>query len=175
MSTNDDELAERLRVFRHHGLRPVPEVGPWASRIDTPGYNYRLTDIQAALGTSQLAKLERFVARRQELAARYDADLAGLDLVTPPDRAAGFGHARHLYPVLVEDRAAVVAALHAAGVGAQVHHVPIHHHPAYAAGTTRSDLPMTESVYAHVLSLPLFVDLTVDEQDTVIDALRRTL
>ena len=89
--------------------------------------------------------------------------------------AAGWTHARHLYPVLVERRADVFARLHDRGVGVQVHHVPIHHHPAYAAGTTADDLPMTEAIYAHVLSLPLFVDLTVDEQDVVIDALAAVL
>jgi UDP-4-amino-4,6-dideoxy-N-acetyl-beta-L-altrosamine transaminase len=175
VTTNDDALAERLRAFRHHGLQPEPEVGPWATRIDTPGYNYRLTDLQAALGTTQLAKLDRFIARRQELAARYDALLADLDVVTPPAAPMGFGHARHLYPVLVEHRAEVFADLRAAGIGVQVHHVPIHHHPAYAAGTTAADLPHTEALYAHLLSLPLFYDLTVDEQDMVVDRLREAL
>jgi len=175
VTTNDDELAERLRRFRHHGLQPVPEEGPWATRIDEVGFNYRLTDIQAALGSSQLAKLDRFIARREELAARYDAALADLDVVTPPAAPPGWTHARHLYPVLVERRAEVVAALQARGIGVQVHHVPIHHHPAYRAGTTPDDLPVTECLYAHLVSLPLFVDLTVDEQDTVIDALREVL
>jgi perosamine synthetase len=175
VTTNDDDLADALRVFRHHGLRPDPADGPWATRIDTPGFNYRLTDLQAALGTSQLTRLDHFIERRQALADRYDGALADLDLVLPPAAPAGFTHARHLYPVLVEDRAGAFAALQARGIGVQVHHVPIHHHPAYAAGTIPADLPMTEAVYAHVLSLPLFVDLTVDEQDTVIDAVREVL
>jgi dTDP-4-amino-4,6-dideoxygalactose transaminase len=175
VTTNDDELAERLRAFRHHGIRPAPEHGPWATRIDTPGFNYRLSDVQAALGTSQLAKLDRFVARREALARRYDEALADLDLVLPARAPEGWVHARHLYPVLVEDRADVFARLHAAGIGAQVHHVPIHHHPAYAAGTRAEDLPLTEAAYAHLLSLPLFVDLTVDEQDHVIATLHEVL
>jgi UDP-4-amino-4,6-dideoxy-N-acetyl-beta-L-altrosamine transaminase len=175
VTTNDDELAERLRRFRHHGLQPVPEEGPWATRVDEVGFNYRLTDLQAALGSSQLTKLDRFIARRGELAARYDDALADLDLVTPPAAPPGWTHARHLYPVLVEHRPEVVAELHRRDIGVQVHHVPIHHHPAYAAGTRPEDLPVTESVYAHLVSLPLFVDLTVDEQDTVIDALREVV
>lgn len=175
VTTNDDDLADRLRAFRHHGLRPVPEEGPWATRIDEIGFNYRLTDLQAALGTSQLHKLNRFVARREELARRYDDALADLDVVCPVTALAGTVHARHLYPILVENRANVVAELHRRAIGVQVHHVPIHHHPAYAAGTTPDDLPVTEAVYAHVLSLPLFYDLTVDEQDTVVTALRRIL
>ena len=175
VTTNDDDLADRLRAFRHHGLRPVPEEGPWATRIDEMGFNYRLTDLQAALGTSQLRKLDRFLARREELASRYDAALGDLDVVTPPAAPTGSIHARHLYPVLVDHRAEVVAELHARGIGVQVHHVPIHHHPAYAAGATPADLPMTESVYAHLVSLPLFYDLTVDEQDTVVTALTEVL
>ena len=175
VTTNDDDLADRLRAFRHHGLRPVPEEGPWATRIDEMGFNYRLTDLQAALGASQLHKLDRFLARREELARRYDDALADLDVVLPPAAPEGTVHGRHLYPVLVEHRAEVVADLHARDIGVQVHHVPIHHHPAYAAGTVPADLPLTESVYAHVLSLPLFYDLTVDEQDTVVAALRAVL
>ncbi len=172
VTTNDDDLADALRRFRHHGLRPLPEEGPWATRIDEIGFNYRLSDIQAALGASQLRKLDRFVARREELARRYDAAFADLDLIAPPSAPSGWVHARHLYPVLVEARAEVVAELHRRDIGVQVHHVPIHHHPAYAAGTGPDDLPLTESVYAHVLSLPLFADLTVDEQDRVVEALR---
>ena len=175
VTTNDDDLAERLRAFRHHGLRPVPEEGPWATRIDEIGFNYRLTDMQAALGTSQLYKLDRFLDRRETLARRYDEALADLDVVLPPAAPAGTVHGRHLYPVLVEHRAEVVAQLHARDIGVQVHHVPIHHHPAYAAGATPEDLPLTESVYAHVLSLPLFPDLTVDEQDIVLRALEAVL
>jgi len=175
VTTNDDALAERLRAFRHHGLRPAPEEGPWATRIDEMGFNYRLTDLQAALGTSQLQKLDRFLARREDLARRYDELLADLDVVLPPAAADGQVHGRHLYPVLVQHRAEVVRSLHARDIGVQVHHVPIHHHPAYAAGSTAEDLPLTEAVYAHVLSLPLFYDLTVDEQDAVVDALREAL
>ena len=175
VTTNDDDLADRLRAFRHHGLRPAPEEGPWATRIEEMGFNYRLTDLQAALGTSQLHKLGRFLDRREALARRYDEALADLDVVLPPAAPRGTVHGRHLYPVLVEHRAEVVADLHARDIGVQVHHVPIHHHPAYAAGTTPEDLPLTESLYAHVLSLPLFYDLTVDEQDTVVDALREVL
>jgi perosamine synthetase len=175
VTTNDDDLAERLRAFRHHGLRVAPEHGPWATRIDEMGFNYRLTDMQAALGTSQLHKLDRFLARREGLARRYDEALADLDVVRPPAAREGTIHGRHLYPVLVEHRAEVVAELHARDIGVQVHHVPIHHHPAYAAGTTPEDLPMTEALYAHVLSLPLFYDLTVDEQDVVVDAVREVL
>jgi UDP-4-amino-4,6-dideoxy-N-acetyl-beta-L-altrosamine transaminase len=175
VTTNDDDLADRLRRFRHHGLQAVPDEGPWATRIEEVGFNYRLTDIQAALGVSQLAKLDRFISRRNDLADRYDTALAGLALITPPTAPSGWTHARHLYPVLIEHRAEVVADLHHRGIGVQVHHVPIHHHPAYAAGTSPDDLPVTESLYAHLLSLPLFVDLTIDEQDAVIDALHEVL
>jgi dTDP-4-amino-4,6-dideoxygalactose transaminase len=175
VTTNDDALAHRLRAFRNHGLGPGPADEPWATRIDTPGHNYRLTDVQAALGTSQLDKLDRFVERREVLAGRYDLALSEADLLLPPPASPPVRHARHLYPVRVEHRRAVYEALRAAGIGVQVHHVPIHHHPAYRFDTHRDALPETEAAYAHLLSLPLFPDLTEDEQLHVIDTLQTTL
>ena len=172
VTTNDDELAERLRGLPPPRPRARARRGPLGHPTSTrSGFNYRLTDIQAALGASQLHRLDRFITRREELAARYDAALADLDVVPPPRAPAGSVHARHLYPVLVEHRAEVVAELHRRDIGVQVHHVPIYRHPAYAAGTVPADMPETEALYAHLLSLPLFYDLTVDEQDIVIDAL----
>jgi len=175
VTTNDVQLAHRLRTFRHHGLQPGPADEPWSTRIQEVGFNYRLTDIQAALGTSQLAKLDRFLDRRETLAHRYELALAGADVLLPPTAPSGVRHARHLFPIRVERRREVYDAMHEAGVGVQVHHVPIHHQPAYAYGTTAADLPGTEAAYAHLLSLPLFPDLTDDEQRQVIDALTTAL
>jgi perosamine synthetase len=175
VTTNDDKLAERLRRFRHQGLRPGPPDRPWAVHIDEMGFNYRLTDIQAALGTSQLGKIDRLLERRRSLADRYDAAFADRDIVLPPAGGPGTTHAHHLYAIRVEHRDDLHKTLHEGGVGAQVHHVPIHHHPAYAGEATAEDLPHTEAAYAHLLSLPLFPDLTIDEQDTVIDLVRGAL
>jgi UDP-4-amino-4,6-dideoxy-N-acetyl-beta-L-altrosamine transaminase len=173
VTTNDAELAERLRTFRHHGIRRLPEKGGWYYEIETVGYNYRLTDIQAALGSSQLKKLDRFVARRRELAARYDELLAGLPVVPAPAAPAGFTHAYHLYPIQVEDRHRVYDGLRAAGIGVQVHYVPVHHHPAYR--DVAAHLPATDHAYDRLLSLPMFPALSDEDQDRVVDALRKLL
>lgn len=175
VTTNDRALAHRLRAFRHHGIGPGPTDEPWAPCIDEPGYNYRLTDFQAALGTSQLAKLDRFVDRRETLAGRYDLALSEADVILPMAAPASVRHARHLYPIRVERRRHVYDTMQAAGIGVQVHHVPIHHHPAYRYGTRDDALPETEAAYAHLLSLPLFPDLTEDEQRHVIDTLLQIL
>jgi dTDP-4-amino-4,6-dideoxygalactose transaminase len=175
VTTNDAELASRLRSFRHHGIGPGPADEPWATRIETPGYNYRLTDVQAALGISQLMKMHRFLDRRELVADRYDLALSEADVLLPPAAGGAVRHARHLYPIRVEHRAEVYAAMHAAGIGVQVHHVPIHHHPAYRFGTEDDQLPGTEAAYAHLLSLPIFPDLTDDEQRHVTDTLLRIL
>lgn len=172
VTTNSDELAERVRAFRHHGIRPDPDEGPWAYDIAELGANYRLTDVAAALGTSQLSKLRRFVERRNELAARYRDLLADVDAVTlPPAAPPGFRHAHHLFPVLVPDRRRVYDRMRAAGIGVQVHYVPTHHLSAYRGTASAEDLPVTERLYSGLLSLPMFPALTDAEQDRVVGAL----
>jgi UDP-4-amino-4,6-dideoxy-N-acetyl-beta-L-altrosamine transaminase len=176
VSTNDDGLAERLRRFRNHGMVRTPDEGAWAYEIDEVGFNYRLTDLQAALGTSQLAKLERFVARRNELADRYRVELASLPVELPPAPGSGFTHAYHLFAARVPNRRAVFDELRARGIGVQVHYAPIHRHPAYERlGFRREDFPAAEAAYAGLLSLPLYPDLTATDQDTVIATLREVL
>jgi perosamine synthetase len=173
VTTNSAELAERLRRFRSHGVDRRPERGGWVYEVTSLGYNLRLTDLQAALGTSQLGKLDRFVARREELAARYDRLLAeaGLPVVVPPAAPPGWRHARHLYPVRLHGRAQVFAALRAAGIGVQVHYVPIYRHPLWAAAGPAERFPATEAAYARLLSLPLHPGLTDAEQDRVVGTL----
>lgn len=172
VTTNDPVLAGALRRFRSHGTVPTPASGGWSYAVESLGMNYRLTDIQAALGTSQLAKLDRFVARRQALAARYRTGLAGLPVELPPDAADGFTHGWHIFPIQVADRRAVYDRLRAEGIGVQVHYVPVHHHPFYAGVAAAGSLPNADAAYERLLSLPLFPDLTDGEQDTVIDAVR---
>ena len=176
VTTNDLGLAERLRRFRNHGIIRKPEQGRWYYEIEELGFNYRLTDLQAALGSSQLAKLDRFVARRRDLAARYRELLTDLPVELPPSPPAGFEHAYHLFPVRVPDRRRVFEALRAAGIGVQVHYVPIYCHPLYAdAAGAPGSFPNTDAAYAGLMSLPLFPDLTEPEQDQVFDALRKEL
>lgn len=177
VTTNDAGLHDALRRFRNHGIEPRPERGPWCYEIRELGYNLRLTDIQAALGRSQLGKLTRFVERRNDLADRYDRLLAGTSVLTPPGAPAGTTHGRHLYPVRVPNRAHVFERLRAGGIGVQVHYVPLYRHPVYApfAPEGPAGFPGTEAVYGGLLSLPLFPALRDDEQDVVVQQLTSVL
>jgi UDP-4-amino-4,6-dideoxy-N-acetyl-beta-L-altrosamine transaminase len=185
--TNDPLLAGRLERLRSHGitrdaaLMEGPPDGPWDYQQIDLGFNYRLTDLQAALGHSQLSQLESSVARRHAIAARYDAELAGLPLVTPwqsPDAHS----ALHLYPVQVDPartavtRRALFDGLRAAGIGVNVHYIPVHTQPHYRRlGFARGQFPVAEAYYANAVSLPMFPTLTEAEQGTVIAALRQLL
>jgi dTDP-4-amino-4,6-dideoxygalactose transaminase len=176
VTTNSDDLADGLRRFRNHGMVKKPEEGGWYYEIESLGFNYRMTDMQAALGTSQLGKLERFVTRRNDLAERYRELLAGLPVELPPAAPAGWRHGHHLFPVRVENRAAVFDKLRGAGVGVQVHFIPIYRHPLYAdLGIDPAAYPHTEAAYERLLSLPLFPDLTEEEQNEVVARLEFAL
>jgi len=172
VTTNDDDLADQLRRFRNHGIERLPEVEPWYYEVRSLGYNYRLTDLQAALGYSQLAKLPGFIARRNEIADRYRSGLADLPVALPPAAPEGYCHGYHLFAVQVAERRRVFDGLHAAGIRVQVHYVPIHHHPVYAdLGFGPGDLPATEAAYARLLSLPMFPALTDEQVDRVVAVL----
>ena len=174
VTTNSDALADALRRFRSHGTVRRPELGGWYYDVETLGYNYRLTDMQAALGTTQLAKLARFVTRRNELAERYRDLLAPLPIDLPPEAPPEVRHAYHLFAVRVPERRAVYDAMHAAGIGVQVHYVPIYKHPLFAdAGRTGADFPETERAYDGLLSLPLYPGLSEADQDRVVEVLSR--
>ena len=143
VTTNDPELYRRLLLFRNHGIeRQVDRLqdgtqagAPWYYEQQVMGFNYRLTDLQAALGLSQLAKLDRFLARRRQIAASYDAAFAGLRHLTPLQADQRDRSGLHLYvvdidfPALRKIRATVMTELRARGVGTQVHYIPVHHHP----------------------------------------------
>jgi len=173
VTTNDDELADRLRKFRSHGIVRDQSQGGWYQYVEEIGYNYRLTDIQSALGLSQLGKLEEFIAARQDLAGRYDTLLADSAVVTAPPAPAGWRHGYHIYPVRVRERRRVYDAMHAEGILVQVHYVPIHHHPPYQ--DPAHDLPETDLAYEGLLSLPMFPTLTYREQDRVVETLLRVV
>lgn len=179
--TNDDELAHKLRLLRSHGIER--EAGrlvdtsqsdnPWFHEQQILGYNYRLCDIQAALGTSQAAKIDRLLTRRRAIARLYDDLLSNSDyLLCPlslPAQRARSGH--HLYPVLIDfegigrTRAEVMRALREKGVGTQVHYIPLHLHPYHVRvlGDRRGRYPASESFYMRELSIPCFPGMTDDE------------
>ncbi len=187
VTTHDPEVAQRMSQLRSHGMtrepgqmQAVPE-GPWVYEQQALGFNCRMTELQAALGSSQLARLADLQARRAALDERYDGLLAGLPLRRPPrqgDRVSAW----HLYAVELDaartrvTRAAVFAALREAGIGVNVHYIPIHTQPFYQRlGFRAGDFPAAEAYYANALTLPLFPALTHAEQDHVVATLARAL
>jgi UDP-4-amino-4,6-dideoxy-N-acetyl-beta-L-altrosamine transaminase len=191
--TNDPKLADRLSYLRTHGIvRPSQRhaqgrysneerEGPWMYEQIELGLNYRMTDIQAALGRSQLARLDVFVARRRELAARYDRLLANLP-VTCPWQHPDANSAWHLYVIRLHrneiklSRRQVFDALRAAGIGVNVHYIPVHTQPYYRQlGFATGMFPEAESYYQDAITLPLFAKMTDQEQDTVVAALEKIL
>jgi perosamine synthetase len=185
VTTRDEGLRDRLVEARTHGMTKDParlehpDEGGWYMEQHSLGFNYRITDIQAALGTSQLAKLDRFVQRRNEIAARYDELLGDLDaLRLPPPAPAGTRHGRHLYVVHHRDgagaRRRLYDGLRAREIYSQVHYLPVYRHPWYRTtyGYEPGLCPAAEHYYAGCLSLPCFPALTDAEQDHVVAAVR---
>lgn len=185
--TNRDDLHEKLKLLQTHGITrdcrrmQRPSEGPWYYEQVDLGYNYRMTDLQAALGASQLARLDRFLARRRELAARYRALLRDLPIGIQGD-ADGTQSAFHLFPIRVDkartgvDRATVFDRMRDAGIGVNVHYIPVHTQPYYEAlGFHRGQFPEAELYYDQAISLPLHYGLSDGEQDRVVDALRKAL
>lgn len=173
-------LAARMAELRSHGItRPaVADEGAWYYEQRSLGFNYRLTDLQAALGLSQLARIEFFLARRRTLAARYDRLLADLAVTRPAQHPDGLS-AWHLYVIQVADptwRRPVFDAMRAANIGVQVHYIPVHTQPYYRAlGFKPGDFPLAEAYYSRALSLPLFPGLSDSEQDRVVETLAQAL
>lgn len=184
VTLNDAARAARLRRLRGHGIdrQHAPEGEPWRRVMPEPGLNYRASDIACALGLSQLAKLDRFIARRAALVARYEAALASLSpLVRPLGRAALCRPGWHLAVVLVDfraagvDRATVIARLRDAGIGTQVHFPPVHEQPYYSERYGALDLPGARRYHERALTLPLFPAMTDRDVDRVVAALGQAL
>jgi len=185
--TNQPSLQKTLLSLRSHGMIRDPALtidqdqGAWYYEQHTLGYNYRLTDIQAALGLSQLQRLDQFVARRRKLAARYDALLSSLPLVTPQQNDFGKS-AYHLYPIWIDEakagksRRTVFDTLRALQIGVNVHYIPVHLQPYYQKlGFRLGQFPNAEHYYAGAISLPLFYDLSDAQQDKVVAAITEAL
>jgi UDP-4-amino-4,6-dideoxy-N-acetyl-beta-L-altrosamine transaminase len=185
--TNDPALAERMALLRSHGMTREPALmthapdGPWYYQQVALGFNYRMTELQAALGVSQLQRLDSYVDRRHELADRYDRLLAELPL-TLPLRAAGSRSGLHLYVVRLQldairaSHVEVFELLRSQGIGVNVHYIPVHLQPWYQAmGFRAGDYPQAERYYAEAISLPMYATLQATQQDAVVAALHKAL
>ena len=186
VTTHDAELADRLRRFRNHGLATDAAArnaagGIYSEMVDL-GFNYRITDIQCALATAQLSKLDGFLARREAIAARYRSALGELRGLAVPTIAAEVRHAWHIFPILLDrdrlavDRQAIFAALRAENIGVTVHYVPAYWHPYYERlGYPRGLCPVAEDIAGRVLTLPIFPAMSDGDVDDVVTALAKVL
>ncbi len=196
VTTNDQEMSRRLAQLRNHGMERDAsafeqidlafdregKADPWYYELKELGYNYRASDINCALGMSQLGKLDRFVEGRRALVAHYDARVASLaPIVRPIGRVAGCQTAWHLYTVLIDfkaagvDRATVMRRLQEKGIGTQVHYLPVHMQPYYRRRYGDRRLPGAETYYGRALSLPLFPAMEGYDVERVVEALGRGL
>ena len=182
--TNDKELDARLRLFRSHGItRSEHEMegaaeGPWYYQQIELGYNYRMTDIQAALGISQMKRLGEFCGRRRDIASHYEAVLPAEKLVLPwqhPDTESAY----HLYPIMlarpgVDNRGKIFELLRGAGIGVNVHYIPVHLQPYYRRlGFNPGDFPEAENYYSRAISLPVFATMTEAQQTHIVESIER--
>jgi UDP-4-amino-4,6-dideoxy-N-acetyl-beta-L-altrosamine transaminase len=185
--TNSEELASRMNLLRSHGVTRDKTLmthepdGPWYYQQVELGFNYRMTELQAALGVSQMDRLNAFVARRHELAKRYDQLLADLPVTTPwqhPDSYSGL----HLYVIRLQldginkSHRQVFEALREQGIGVNLHYIPVHTQPYYQAmGIAAEDFPEAMAYYQEAISLPMFQGLTDEQQDEVVTSLKVAL
>jgi len=166
-----------LILLRTHGITKDPALmhenhGGWYYEMQALGYNYRLTDFQAALGITQLNKADKGLEIRRELARRYDAAFEGTKINNLIGKYEE-GHAYHLYVVKVNERKQVYDRLREQGIFAQVHYIPVHLLPYYQEmGYKKGEFPAAEAYYEECLSLPMYPSLTIEEQDFVIDTIR---
>lgn len=183
--TNNAETANQLARLRSHGITRNPAEmqgepdGAWYYQQIDLGYNYRMTELQAALGVSQMTRLDEFVERRHALADRYDTLLADLSLILPYRNPANQS-ALHLYPIQVQPesgktRQQIFDYLRAHDIGVNVHYIPVHTQPYYRQrfGFKPGDFPNAETYYSRAISLPLYFSLSEDEQDTVVAMLKQ--
>jgi len=186
-TTNNKELSDRMRLFRSHGvtreprlMTKEPEGGWYYQQIDL-GFNYRMTELQAALGVSQMERLDEFVSLRHKCQMRYDRLLKGFPITTPYQDLDSYS-ALHLYPIEIQideinnTRKEVFEALRKKDIGTNVHYIPVHTQPYYRnMGFQKGDFPNAESYYKRAISLPLFHAMTFDQQDQVVAALEEVL
>ena len=187
ITTKNANLAQRMRVFRNHGItsdhRQRAEEGSWFYEMVQLGYNYRLSDIQCALGISQLNRLPAWLARRREIAHYYDAafiEMPAIEILRVDDRVS---HAYHLYVILLQleqlrvSRSEIFAAFRAEGIGVNVHYIPVHLHPFYRQkfSTKEGICPVAEAAYERIVTLPIFPAMSDSDVEDVITAVGKVV
>ncbi|OPY58792.1 MAG: UDP-4-amino-4,6-dideoxy-N-acetyl-beta-L-altrosamine transaminase [Pelotomaculum sp. PtaU1.Bin035] len=183
--TNNKDYYEKLLAFRSHGIirekeKLIEYHGSWYHEMHYLGYNYRITDIQCALGISQLKKLDSFLEKRQALVDFYNRELSGLEKIELPVTLGGASPAWHLYVIRLKgdrpQRRELYEALHQAGIGVQVHYLPVYWHPHYQElGYKKGLCPIAEDYYWRALSLPLFPAMSKDDANRVVSEIKRIL
>lgn len=185
-TTNDKNLAEKMQLLRSHGITRDPSLmthqadGSWYYQQIDLGFNYRMTELQGALGLSQMANLDNFVKKRHQLAKRYDELLKDFPIILPVRNNKNYS-GLHLYPIQIKPesgktRNQVFDSLREQHIGVNVHYIPVHTQPFYQQmGFKQGDFPHAEAYYAGAISLPLYYDLTDDMQNQVVEALKKSL
>ena len=181
--TDNADFAEKMRVFRGHGIttdyRQREENGAWFYEMEYLGYNYRITDFQCALGISQLKKLPGWIKKRQEIALEYDNAFKNDPSIIPIKKSPDISHAYHLYVVKIEkgDRNRIFTELRNAGIGVNVHYIPVHLHPYYKKtfGTAEGLCPVAENAFRKIVSLPMFPCLKNEDLEYVINTVKELL
>ena len=182
ITTNNKKFYEKLIQFRSHGITRdsnllLEDHGPWYYEMQFLGYNYRMTDIQAALGSSQLLKLDSFIERRKEIVKKYNKAFLDNASITIPYQTSESDSSWHLYIIQVpQNRREVFKALQARNIGVNVHYIPVHMLPYYQEiGYKNTHLPMAEELYEHIITLPLFPGMTDQDVEDVIQAVQEVL
>ncbi|MBY0123448.1 UDP-4-amino-4,6-dideoxy-N-acetyl-beta-L-altrosamine transaminase [Bacillus sp. S/N-304-OC-R1] len=183
--TNSSEYAEKLRLFRSHGIKNYDlskDEGPWYHEMVELGYNYRMTDLHAALGISQMRKLDMFVEKRREIANLYNQAFSELDGVKIPFQLEGTNSSWHLYMISLDlekfsvGRREIFEALRAENIGVHVHYIPVYLHPYYQQiGYKKGLCPVAENWYETALTIPLFPKMTFEDIDSVINGIKKVL
>ncbi len=181
--TNRKDFYEKLKIFRHHGIIKKPERGGWYYEIERPGYNYRLTDFQCALGLSQLKKIDKFIKRRREIVAKYNKAFKDIQGVIIPTERDYVKSAWHIYSIqlclekLKVGRKKIFEELQKEGIGVQIHYIPLHLQPFYRKKYSYKvgDFPVAERYYQRAITIPLFPKMIDEEVNKVIKTVKKAI
>ncbi len=183
--TDNEDFYEQLKIFRHHGIVKdrMDNNGPWYYEIHSPGHNFRLTDFQCALGISQMGKLDRFIQRRREIAARYNEAFSEIEEIITPIEKDNVKAVYHIYVIQLQiemlkaGRKEIFEALRAENIGVNVHYIPVHLHPYYQRvfGYKKGDYPKAERYYDRAITLPIFPKMSDRDVEDVIEAMKKVI